>query len=221
MNKRQDNGIPYFTLLLFILFFNLIFLYVKNSLAFGESHSSVVVIENDNKEGSGFVIEKHNVITNAHVCMVNYEDFINGSDAIINENLIIKTKDGEKLISKSVKILTYTDLCLIKVDKFLTSMLIKYDYKPSYGDFLTMHPPHKYGGVINTVYAGLDKIKDSLTKYHQNSHLLMGKGKSGMSGSPIVNNNGLVIGVMWGTAKYKDFIYYISIDELKPLMDNN
>lgn len=183
------------------------------------AHSSEVYeiqdVEN-NKKGSGFFIKKDTVVTNAHVCISNYEEFVRGEKPKTPSEMVV-LKQLKRLTSKSFAVLLKTDLCVIKVEEQDSFLVAEYNYQ--FKPYEILYLPNKKGELTRLVYKFADTQDDLWTKLHPNSHIASGYGEKGQSGSPILNINRKVVGVMWGSGNYSNDIFFLKIDDIKELLD--
>lgn len=184
------------------------------------SNAQIVSIHNKDKDGSGFIVDGNKIVTNAHVCLYNYDSLITRNIYDIPNDLLIKTEEKVVIKAETIYIMKTTDICVITTNRTYSSFTVKYHYKPKPNETLTIKALKKYFNTdIN--YIGRDNTVDSYTKYHDNSHVAKGFSVQGMSGSPVLNKEGLVIGVFWGIKNKGDIVYYISVDELIKIRDIN
>jgi S1-C subfamily serine protease len=178
---------------------------------------STVLIFGGGKSSSGFIMvhgTKRFVLTNAHACVVNYTRFVKKEGNYNKiEDLTIKTiikhnKKSLALITGSSKILkldVYHDLCMLSLpDSFKKVKGLKIG--TSFSRQITvltytrpgLTPTSLKGRIIQR-----DKTQDIYTEFHQNSWIISAPILPGMSGSPVIDKNNKVIGIIWGHMTYK------------------
>lgn len=184
------------------------------------SKAELVSIHNKGKDGTGFIVDGNKIVTNAHVCMYDYDSLIAKNIYDIPDDLLIKTENKVVIKAEKIYIMKTTDICVITTNRVYSSFIVKYHYKPKLNEVFTIKALKKFFDT-DIKYIGKDDTVDNYTKYHDNSHISKGFAIQGMSGSPVLNKNGLVIGVFWGIKNKGDIVYYISVDELMKIRDIN
>lgn len=158
-----------------------------------EFQKSITTITVENRKGTGFNIdEKGLIVTNAHV-VKNAED------------VLVSFYKGKAFKGKVWKLYPHIDLALIKIEgKALPRLELAYHSDiNSVEEVLIIGNPLSFEGVANKgVFYGMTDVKGM----DKPIILIDGTVNKGHSGSPVINNEGEVIGVIFGT---------ISMDKLE------
>ncbi len=201
-------------ILIFLLFSSLpslaqspkeIYNHAKNSIIY----LSFEKIENNQKAlnfGTGFIVEKNLLITNSH---------------LVAENLIAKDSNNNEI--KIVKVLKNDEkndlaVILIENNKSLESLKLAKNNAEIGDEIIVLGNP---AGFQNTLSRGLIsnlKLIKSMNKIIFNAPIAQGS-----SGSPILNENGEVIGVVEGLYlgnNAQNLNVGINLKELKDLIDS-
>lgn len=152
---------------------------------------AVVMIKVSDRRGSGFNISPDGlIITNEHV--------IRGS-----KNLDVSFQDGSFYSGSVVTSYPDVDLAVVKIDgRNLPWLELKMDAKPAAGDEVTIiGNPLGFTDVVMTGFITGD-IK--LRGWDVPVMMVKGPIKPGSSGSPVLNSNGQVIAVIFGTINSTD-----------------
>ena len=152
---------------------------------------AVVMIKVSDRRGSGFNIAPDGlIITNEHV--------IRGS-----RNLDVSFQDGSFYSGSVAASYPELDLAVVKIDgRNLPWLELKTDAKPAAGDeVIIIGNPL---GITDVVMTGF--ITGDIKLKGWNVPVMMVKGpiKPGSSGSPVLNSDGQVIAIVFGTIDYTD-----------------
>ncbi|MDR5658398.1 serine protease [Serpentinicella sp. ANB-PHB4] len=157
-----------------------------------EFQKSIVTIMVDNKRGTGFNIKEDGlIVTNAHVV----ED---------RESVIVSFYKGEIFQGKVSKVYEGIDLALIEIEaKKLPKLALGERLEINEEDeVLIIGNPLHYEAIANKgVVVGLTKIKGT----RESILLIDAPVNRGNSGSPVINDDGEVIGVIFATISDENF----------------
>lgn len=173
--------------------------------------TTVIVYTEHGTRGSGFITkslfnDEYYVVTNAHVCAADdwnkklMEELQNMENVDVGVNYRIKNrKVSMKATFKRIDV--RNDVCLLGIKDYRGDYLTFEDEKITNFDivFLSTHHPEKK----NVFFTNAGYVTDSLEVFpmHEHSYTTTMQVVSGMSGSPIVNFQGNIIGIIWGTSK--------------------
>lgn len=158
--------------------------------------------ENLNWHGTGFVVGKHTIITNKHVIEDDNYNIMKLKD--ITFTLGISEYDNENndlvLNIDAVRLVPDLDIAVIRVKEDLSYVTTPlplsnntYVNGLNEGDSITMVGYPSYKKSTNNMY----KSEHRFFSYHNNGIVAYSIGRlyKGMSGSPVLNSNGEVIGI--------------------------
>lgn len=179
-------------------------------------------------KGSGFVVaathSKSAVVTNAHVCIPNYQEALPNRAALVPA--LEATVTGNSGTSEEVKILAdvvaidlNNDLCLIIAHGYLKPLRISEGSNLLPNEALVVLSPNPLPK-STAQFIGQDKATDGWAAVHKSSYALLGTNfMFGQSGSAVVNRSGEVVGVFWGKNRFGDEGYMVGLDALKRFLD--
>ncbi len=148
--------------------------------------AAVTIIAVENRRGTGFNIDEDGlIVTNAHVVQ----------DA---ENVLVAFKDGSEYKGEVIKVYTNIDLALINIEgKELPKLALEENEDVKENDeVLLVGNPLSFNSVANKA---LIVGKTTLSGSNEPVILVRGPIHEGSSGSPILNNNGNVVGIVFAT----------------------
>lgn len=170
--------------------------------------NSTLIVSTDRSRGSGSFVKtptgRFIVITNAHVCIKDtYGPAIRVKPPksykryYISNNRTLGT-------AYPLKLDVNNDLCSLRIDFTPKDYIELSEIKPFQGQSLyvsTYHPRTNNYQLKSSRYIHRDKVNDLWSKLHQDSILIATRIIPGMSGSPILDNHGKLVMVVWGSAR--------------------
>ncbi len=189
---------------------------------------------------SGSVIkhikEKSYVLTAAHFCNINRAQVIEAAvnPALIeahfkdiediNVHVLIEILDGNGItrIGKIVESNALLDICILKTDRIDTKALQLASAPPSYGDTLwNLSSPlgivvPKTAPVLKGVYSGNVRLNGGRDVYVITDLPAV----FGCSGSPMLNHDGKLVGMIYSTNQhFREISYAVALEDIRKFID--
>ena len=155
--------------------------------------------------GTGFAVDDHTLVTAGHV--------VTGS-----RELEISTYDGQTFTATATGTTTVADLAIVKVEQSLTTLGVLADADPTVADAVTI-VGYPRGGRLTTMSAVVittdpaDVNPDIGPAFGVTASL-----EPGMSGAPVVDSAGKVVGVIYGTSETLPQSFMIPVSTLRSLL---
>jgi S1-C subfamily serine protease len=134
--------------------------------------------------GTGFMIDEHTLVTNRHVI----------ADS---SNLEVSTYDGQAVNATAARSTTAADIAIIRVDQTLPVAAHLADRDPQTGDAITVVGYPGGGRLTTTSGIVLGSVQDPLNGSVGTVLGTTAKVEPGSSGSPVLNADGEVVGVIY------------------------
>jgi len=154
--------------------------------------------------GSGFMIDEHTLVTNRHVI----ED---------SSQLEVSTYDGHAVDATAVRSTTAADLAIIRVNETLPVAAHLADKDPQTGDAITVIGYPGGGRLTTTSGIVLGSVQDPLNGSVGTVLGTTAKVEPGSSGSPVLNADGDVVGVIYAKNDV-DQSFKIPVSTLRDLL---
>jgi len=154
--------------------------------------------------GSGFMIDEHTLVTNRHVI----ED---------SSQLEVSTYDGHAVDATAVRSTTAADLAIIRVNETLPVAAHLADKDPQTGDAITVIGYPGGGRLTTTSGIVLGSVQDPLNGSVGTVLGTTAKVEPGSSGSPVLNADGDVVGVIYAKNDV-DQSFMIPVSTLRDLL---
>jgi len=154
--------------------------------------------------GSGFMIDEHTLVTNRHVI----ED---------SSQLEVSTYDGHAVDATAVRSTTAADLAIIRVNETLPVAAHLAEKDPQTGDAITVIGYPGGGRLTTTSGIVLGSVQDPLNGSVGTVLGTTAKVEPGSSGSPVLNADGDVVGVIYAKNDV-DQSFMIPVSTLRDLL---
>lgn len=164
--------------------------------------SRVVIIHSPSGVATGFFISNDLLVTNSHLCINDYDDFVKSFDhkADFFQSYTINMFNGDTLNGTLLKCDIFNDLCIIKTsEKVLSYFHIKSELNEKSSTFLLKISTRFDNDIVLKVLYK-DRDYDTYSVVHKNSYKLLSKPnkfREGMSGSAIVDAEDNVRYIFW------------------------
>jgi len=176
------------------------------------------------------------ILTAAHFCNINRAQVIEAAvdPALIeahftdikdvNVHVLIEILDGNGItrIGKVVESNELLDVCILKTNKIDTNALQLSSAPPTYGDTLwNLSSPlgivmPKTAPILKGVYSGKVKLNSGRNVYVVTDLPAV----FGCSGSPMINHNGKLVGMIYSTNQhFREISYAVALEDIRNFMD--
>ncbi len=156
--------------------------------------------------GTGFAVDEHTLVTAGHV--------VEGS-----RRLEVSTYDGQSIEATATGTTTIADLAIVQVTESLTTVGSLAESDPAVADAVTI-VGYPGGGRLTTLKAVVittnpeDVDPDIGPAFGATASL-----EAGMSGSPVLNSDGEIVGVVYGTSEDIPQSFFIPVSTLRTLLE--
>jgi S1-C subfamily serine protease len=156
--------------------------------------------------GTGFAIDEHTLVTAAHV--------VEGS-----RQLEVSTYDGTTLDATATSTTTVADLAIVHVEESLSAPGVLADTDPTVGVPVTIIGYPGGGRLTVTAAVVITTAPEDVDPAIGPAFGVTTPLEPGMSGAPVVNSDGKVVGVIFGTSDTGNQSYMIPVSALLTLLD--
>ncbi|MBN2176230.1 MAG: trypsin-like peptidase domain-containing protein [Demequinaceae bacterium] len=156
--------------------------------------------------GTGFAVGEHTLVTAGHV--------VEGS-----RRLQVTTYDGQTFEATATGTTTVADLAIVHVEESLTALGVLAESDPTVSDAVTI-VGYPGGGRLTTIRAVVittdpEDIDPEVGPAFGATVSL----EAGMSGAPVLNSDGEVVGVVYGASESLPQSFFIPVSTLRTLLD--
>ncbi len=156
--------------------------------------------------GTGFAVDEHTLVTARHV--------VEGSRL-----LELSTYDGRTFDATATGSTTLADLAIIHVEESLSVFATLADTDPSVSDAVTIIGYPGGGRLTTTSAIVITNAPEDVDPTVGPAFGVSAALEQGMSGAPVVNTAGEVVGVIYGTSTTLPQSFMIPVSKLRTLLD--